>query len=314
VSRSAALAYDHVPSTHGEPFRTRSQQYRVLGGATAALRRPLTEIELPDRPRAHFRAPYLELVQEPAYVAYSPARPAASTIRFPAVRQPRWLWGTLLGIIALAILASPVFAGGRTVERGERWSIRGQESVLVDPKGSSAEGPVVDTTTAPVLEAPVAQEPARPAADSRAYELIGAPSLSVAQIEAVLQQYGSPAEGLGQALYDLGVRYSIDPAYALAFFVHESACGTKGVARFTHSIGNIRWTEGYESYEGYRSYSSWREGMEDWYRLVTDLYINGWNLRTVDAIIPVYAPTGDNNDPPSYIASVKAMVDSWRGK
>jgi hypothetical protein len=54
--------------------------------------------------------------------------------------------------------------------------------------------------------------------------------------------------------------------------------------------------------------------MEDWYRLITDLYINGWNLRTVDQIIPVYAPYGDNNNPPVYIKAVKSLVDAWRGK
>ena len=37
-------------------------------------------------------------------------------------------------------------------------------------------------------------------------------------------------------------------------------------------------------------------------------------LRTVDAIIPVYAPAADSNHPPSYISSVKGMVDNWRGK
>jgi hypothetical protein len=32
----------------------------------------------------------------------------------------------------------------------------------------------------------------------------------------------------------------------------------------------------------------------------------------VDAIVPVYAPAADRNDPAGYIASVKYMVDSWR--
>ncbi len=130
----------------------------------------------------------------------------------------------------------------------------------------------------------------------------------------MLAKYGSPAEGQGQVLYDLGVKYGIDPAYGLAFFVHESACGTRGVARFTHSLGNIRWTDGYDNYQGYRSYPTWQQGMEDWYKLITDLYINGWGLQTVDQIIPVYAPTGDGNSPPDYIASIKFLVDSWRGK
>src|SRR5207248_5195535 len=156
---------------------------------------------------------------------------------------------------------------------------------------------------------------AKPAsAPSGAYDVTEPASISVRQIELVLQQYGSPAQGKGQALFDTGVRYGINPAYALAFFVHESGCGTKGVARYTHSIGNIRWTDGYDNYQGYRSYSSWEDGIEDWYKLISDLYITGWHLRTVDAIVPVYAPYGDNNNPPTYVAAVKQMVDSWRGK
>ena len=98
----------------------------------------------------------------------------------------------------------------------------------------------------------------------------------------------------------------------LTWHVHESGCGTKGVARTTRSLGNIRWTQGFENYQGYRKYESWEQGMEDWYKLITELYIGAWNLRTVDKIIPVYAPWGDNNNPPSYIRSVKTMVDVWR--
>ena len=38
--------------------------------------------------------------------------------------------------------------------------------------------------------------------------------------------------GTGQALYDLSVQSQIDDAFALAFFQHESAFGTTGMARF----------------------------------------------------------------------------------
>jgi hypothetical protein len=206
----------------------------------------------------------------------------------------------LLGL-ALAFV-TPAFAGSSSRPALSRYT--GEVSTASMPH----DVPVIDTATSP--EPP--QSASQPAADP--YSLIGAPSTSVQQIEAVLARYGSPATGLGQTLYDLGVRYGIDPAYALAFFVHESGCGTKGVARFTQSLGNIRWTPGFGNYEGYRKYNSWEEGMEDWYKLITDLYISQWGLRTVDAIIPVYAPSGDGNSPPAYISSVKFLVDSWRGK
>ena len=51
----------------------------------------------------------------------------------------------------------------------------------------------------------------------------------------MLETYHSPAVGKGQALYDLGVKYGIDPVYALAFFWHESRFGTTGEARVTYS-------------------------------------------------------------------------------
>lgn len=218
-----------------------------------------------------------------------------------------WAVAAVVVIIFVAfVFVTPAFAsvgGGLS---------RYSDSVGVSVADGVAQEPVVDAGSGASIEQ--SQPVVQVASSDGTYSVIGSPSISVGQIERVLQQYNSPAAGLGQKLYDLGVQYGIDPAYALAFFVHESGCGTQGVARTTKSLGNIRVTPGWESYNGYRQYSSWEQGFEDWYKLITDLYINGWGLRTVDAIIPVYAPSGDNNSPPSYIASVKWMVDEWRGK
>jgi len=144
------------------------------------------------------------------------------------------------------------------------------------------------------------------------YEVEGVPTINADFINQVLDTYSSPARGKGQALYDLGVEYGIDPVYALAFFLQESRFGTTGVARVTLSLGNIRATPGYASYDGYRKYKSWEEGFEDWYKLIKVQYIEKWNLSTVDQIIPVYAPSSDNNDVDAYIRSVKQAVDTWR--
>lgn len=251
-------------------------------------------------------------------IAVQPSIPH-STLRIPQFfhwkRVVAGLAVALLAVVLLGLVVSPVLARAASTE-GLRVRISGYSDVQsqVAPQGHVP--PVVDVSTeaqpAPQPAPPQDQPPPAPAAGS--YEVTAPPSLSVQQIERVLQQYRSPAAGKGQAIYDLGVRYGIDPAYALAFFVHESSCGTKGVARFTHSLGNIRWTEGFDNYEGYRKYPNWETGIEDWYKLISNLYIGGWGLRTIDAIIPVYAPWGDNNHPPTYIASVKRMVDSWRGK
>ncbi len=147
--------------------------------------------------------------------------------------------------------------------------------------------------------------------------LTSPPSISPARIEEVLKQYRSPATGAGQTLYDLGLRYGIDPAYALAFFVHESSAGTQGVAAITKSIGNIRCTPGYDCYQtsgngSFRRYPSWEAGIEDWYKLIKELYIEKWGLSRLSQIIPVYAPSADRNNPANYVQEVAHMVESWR--
>lgn len=144
------------------------------------------------------------------------------------------------------------------------------------------------------------------------YEVTGGPTIDANFINQVLDAYGSPARGKGQALYSFGVHYGIDPVYAMAFFLQESRLGTTGVAQVTRSLGNIRATPGYESYAGYRKYTSWEKGFEDWYRLIKLQYVEQWNLSTVDQIIPVYAPGSDDNDVATYIQAVKQAVDAWR--
>ena len=138
------------------------------------------------------------------------------------------------------------------------------------------------------------------------------PSLSVDFLNHVLVFYGSPASGKGQALYDLGVSYGIDPAYALAFFLHESSMGRAGYAATTRSLGNIICTPGYPLCVGrFRAYVQWEDGFRDWYRLIRDEYV-ARGLDTVSRIIPVYAPSADNNNVPGYVYAVDHAVEVWR--
>lgn len=141
----------------------------------------------------------------------------------------------------------------------------------------------------------------------------GKPTISPEMIDKLLCKYGNQSTcGTGQALYNGGTNSRIDPAYALAFFYHESNFGTKGVARTNLGLGNIRCTDGYACNEGYRAYPSWEAGYNDWYNLISQLYVKDWGLTTVDTIIPKYAPTADNNNEAAYIGNVKALVSTWR--
>lgn len=311
MSRAAYAVADYLPELDeaGRDARDSTGAFRLMGEArrnrstTGSYRQRTLSAMKAQEPRGQ-----LKLVPEANIAPYREAPLQSATGKQPA----SWRWALAIGVsvaIAIAMLTPLLAAQGNRLLR-----ISGYAAMAEGVSGTEAAVPVIDSSksASQAGEQPQAAQPSLAPADS--YILMAAPSISVGQIERVLTQYGSPAVGLGQTIYDLGVKYGIDPAYALAFFVHESGCGTRGVARFTKSIGNIRWTEGYDNYEGYRSYSSWASGVEDWYKLIKELYIDGWQLKTVDAIVPVYAPYGDNNDPPGYAAAVKSMVASWRGK
>ncbi len=148
--------------------------------------------------------------------------------------------------------------------------------------------------------------------------LQSAPSLSAAQIDGILAGYGSPAQGEGKSFYQLGIAYGIDPAYALAFFVEESGAGTnpkwdglKPDGTTTHDIGNISCAGYPTCYGRWRDYPTWEAGIEDWYRLIAVEYIEGRGHTTVDDVIPVYAPSFEN-DVGGYTNTVNALVGKWR--
>lgn len=149
---------------------------------------------------------------------------------------------------------------------------------------------------------------------SSSYSVLGPPTISVSLINQVLAAYSSPAAGKGQALYDAGVRYGIDPAFALAFFMHESSFGTTGVARDTLSLGNLRCIPTTGCWNGYAWFPNWEAGFSAWYALIHDVYVNSWGLTTVPQIIPRYAPSSDNNDEAAYVSTVENAVDTWRGQ
>lgn len=143
------------------------------------------------------------------------------------------------------------------------------------------------------------------------YSVIGSPSIGVDFINQVLAAYHSPATGKGQALYDMGVQYGIDPVFALAFFMHESSFGTKGEAVNSLSLGNLRCIPHFRCQDNYAWFDTWEDGFKAWYELIRNLYVAQWNLITVDQIIPKYAPEADHNNEAGYIAALKHAIDTW---
>ena len=153
------------------------------------------------------------------------------------------------------------------------------------------------------------QSPIHPQAGP--YTVLGNPSIKVDFINRVLSTYKSPAAGKGQTLYDLGAQYGIDPAFALAFFMHESSFGTQGEARKSLSLGNLRCIPNFRCADNFAQFDSWEDGFKAWYQLIRNLYVAQWGLTTVEQIIPRYAPSADNNNEQGYIASLKHALDTW---
>lgn len=171
-----------------------------------------------------------------------------------------------------------------------------------------------------ISEEPQQMLPQAPAMETAPGEhsILGQASVTADIIDGVLASYGSPAAGTGKVWVELGAKYGIDPAYALAFFIHESSAGTnpawaglKGDGSTTHNIGNIICA-GYATCFGrFRDYASWDEGIEDWYRLIAVEYVEGRGAYTIEQIIPIYAPSFENNVP-AYVQAVEGLVDQWR--
>jgi hypothetical protein len=174
-----------------------------------------------------------------------------------------------------------------------------------DQAGSWQKDQAVTIPTPPPQGTPAPELRATP------YSVVAGPSLPVAFMNQVLATYKSPASGRGQALYDLGVQYGIDPAFALAFFLHESTMGTRGEATKSRSLGNLRCIPNYRCEDNFAQFDSWEDGFKAWYQLIRNLYVAQWKLTTVDQIIPKYAPAADHNDEQAYIGSLKHALDVW---
>ena len=150
------------------------------------------------------------------------------------------------------------------------------------------------------------------------HAVVGQPTLTAQFIDSVLSHYGSPAAGTGRIWIEMGQQYGIDPAYALAFFIHESSAGTnpgwagiKPGGGSTHNVGNIICA-GYATCFGrFRDYDSWQSGIEDWYKLIATEYVNDRGAATVEQIIPIYAPAFEN-DVNNYVQTVVGLANSWR--
>lgn len=145
-----------------------------------------------------------------------------------------------------------------------------------------------------------------------ALTFVASPRIGQEQFRDILMRNGSPAAGLADTLFGVPMGYALDPAIALAFFAHESTYGKFGVAAKSLNWGNLRrGSRAYKTVGGFAYYRNWRESLTDWSEHILNRYVQR-GFTTVEAAIPIYAPSSDGNAPARYIAFVNAAVAGWQ--
>ena len=137
--------------------------------------------------------------------------------------------------------------------------------------------------------------------------LSGAPTITPDKINQILKEYHSPAAGMGQYIYDEGIKHGINPAMALAFYAVESSCGTKGLAVQNKSWGNVRG----QGPHGYKPYDSIKESLDHWYKMIDNLYLNKFHADKIGKVVSHYAPNSDGNNESVYVHALGSLVRKW---
>jgi len=141
-------------------------------------------------------------------------------------------------------------------------------------------------------------------------------SITADQFNAVLEQYQSPATGVGAEIVSYANSKNIDAAYILYMFIHESSAGTnpnwigiKPDGSSTKNPGNVICAGYTPCYQGFREYPTWSDGFKgmidnlESYKALGD--------KTIDQGINRWAPPTENNTT-EYVASLKNTVETWR--
>lgn len=139
-------------------------------------------------------------------------------------------------------------------------------------------------------------------------------SLSIEQIDKILADAHSPAEGTGQYWLKYGIENDIDAAYGLAIFYQESGLGTNPAWYAAgYNTGNIICAGYWQCHGRFRDYSKdanpWASSIVDEMKLLRSYRDGG--IKDWDAAIMKLAPPSENNTK-GYIENTKTLIRSWR--
>ena len=152
--------------------------------------------------------------------------------------------------------------------------------------------------------------------------------LSPDQINHILAYYGSPAQGEGQAIYDLGNQYGIDDIYFLADYRKESSLGRSTLA--SPPYYNPTGMECSDLADGCtgvdangRNWGMWNSreaGFEAWFKQISGRYVSGaidggYKLTTIYLIACGPSGTGmydGGSGCNGYASDIESFVNTWR--
>lgn len=170
------------------------------------------------------------------------------------------------------------------------------------------------------------------------YPIIHAPTIAPVVFNAQLVRRNSPAlkEASGQTFYNIITSYGLDANIGLGFFGKESEFGTyehagankadvpldKVAMSGAKNWGNLRPNPDVNQPPGGRAthrvdskayglfcgYDTWQDGLRDWCdKMLSDLY---WG-KTLLAVLEIYAPVKDGNDPVAYRKTLLEWAAAW---
>jgi hypothetical protein len=167
-------------------------------------------------------------------------------------------------------------------------------------------GQLLGLVPAPPAPTPVPTQPP-------ASMIARSPTVSVSEIGRVLASVNSPILPYSGDVYAYGVKYGIDPVFALAFWMKESREASDGsVAAVDHNPGYTEGLAGDPRCGRWACWPTWPEGIAGWFHYMRVFFVDR-GIVTVESILPIYAPSSENNTS-GYIAFVNHWVAVWRAE
>lgn len=142
------------------------------------------------------------------------------------------------------------------------------------------------------------------------FTILSAPRIGLGVFTKTLVDAHSPINAT--AAWGSCLSAGVDPALALAQWLHESRYGTLGVAVTHRNPGNLRQSPGVPQINGFAQFPTWQAGVQGYVNLIAGpLYGKSVAYRTARTMPFRYAPSADHNNPTAYGQALVTSMEGW---